>query len=153
MNNITFRMFLFQAEQDVFEHPAQVKITISILTILILISTVIISRRLFGFLRRPNRRCLDDIVYIQQLVQFGVTMFVVSTFNIIIWRKVPKDHVTEIGCYFGTYFFYFLAPYTNIHSFFISLFRYICILHPNFLAKRNISPEVRYYRKYIHLLG
>ena len=47
------------------------------------------------------------------------------------------------GCYLGTYVFFFMIPYGQGHSFFISLFRYICIIHPERLSKRKISPEVR----------
>ena len=65
----------------------------------------------------------------------------------MILAKVPKDYVTEMGCYVGTYIFYFLAPYGNIHSFFIAFFRYICIVHPTQLSKRDISPEVRHLGK------
>ena len=36
-----------------------------------------------------------------------------------------------------------MIPYGQGHSFFISLFRYICIIHPERLSKRKISPEVR----------
>ena len=36
-----------------------------------------------------------------------------------------------------------MIPYGQGHSFFISLFRYICIIHAERLSKRKISPEVR----------
>ena len=36
-----------------------------------------------------------------------------------------------------------MIPYGQGHSFFISLFRYICIIHAERISKRKISPEVR----------
>ena len=142
MDNITEAM-CFQEEKDDFEHPVHIKVTISVLSILITLSMFVINRRLFKFFRRPNRRFLDQIVHFQLSVTIIVVVLALLFFNTVIWAKVPKHYVTVLGCYIGPYIFNFLAPYAGIHSFFIALFRYIFIIHPNRLSKLNISPEVR----------
>ena len=134
---------LFQQEKDDFEHPIHIKVTISILSILIILSMLIIKRRLFKFFGRPNKRFLDQIVHFQMSVTIVVDVLTLLFFNLLIWAKIPKDYVTELGCYIGPYMYYFMASYAGIHSFFIALFRYICILHPDRLSILNISPEVR----------
>ena len=134
---------LFQQEKDDFEHPIHIKVTISILSILIILSMLIIKRRLFKFFGRPNKRFLDQIVHFQMSVTIAVDVLTLLFFNLLIWAKIPKDYVTELGCYIGPYMYYFMASYAGIHSFFIALFRYICILHPDRLSNLNISPEVR----------
>ena len=134
---------LFQQEKDDFEHPIHIKVTISILSILIILSMLIIKRRLFKFFGRPNKRFLDQIVHFQMSVTIVVDVLTLLFFNLLIWAKIPKDYVTELGCYIGSYMFFFTAPYMCIHSFFIAFFRYICIIHPDRLSKLNISPEVR----------
>ena len=133
---------LYDQEKDDFDHPFPIKIVLSIFTIVILISTYFINRRLFLFLRRPNRRLLDFIVDFQYSIGIVVVFICMLFFNIIIWIKVPKTYVSTFGCYFGTYLFYFMAPYSNCHSFFISFFRFICILHPDRLNSRGITPQV-----------
>jgi hypothetical protein len=134
---------LFQQEKDDFEHPIHIKVTISILSILIILSMLIIKRRLFKFFGRPNKRFLDQIVHFQMSVTIAVDVLTLLFFNLLIWAKIQKDYVTELGCYIGPYMYYFMASYAGIHSFFIALFRYICILHPDRLSNLNISPEVR----------
>ena len=134
---------LFQQEKDDFEHPIHIKVTISILSILIILSMLIIKRRLFKFFGRPNKRFLDQIVHFQMSVTIVVDVLTLLFFNLLIWAKIPKDYVTELGCYIGPYMYHFMASYAGIHSFFIALFRYICILHPDRLSNLNISPEVR----------
>ena len=134
---------LFQQEKDDFEHPIHIKVTISILSILIILSMLIIKRRLFKFFGRPNKRFLDQIVHFQMSVTIVVDVLTLLFFNLLILAKIPKDYVTELGCYIGPYMYYFMASYAGIHSFFIALFRYICILHPDRLSNLNISPEVR----------
>ena len=135
---------IFDEEKDDFEHPFCIKITLSTFTVIIMVLGFFINRRLFIFLRRPNRRVLDFIVDFQCSIGFLLAFINLIFFNIIIWTKVPKSYVSEFGCYLGTYLSYFLAPYTNCHSFFISFFRYVCIIHPKKLSRRAISPEVCY---------
>ena len=143
MDNTSTESMLFQQEKDDFEHPFHIKVTISILSIIIILSMFIIKRRLFKFLGRPNKRFLDQIVHFQMAVTIVVAVLTLLFFNSLIWVKTLKDYVTELGCYIGPYMFHFTASYTGIHSFFIALFRYICILHPDRLSNLNISPEVR----------
>ena len=142
MDNITESM-IFQQEKDQFEHPFHIKVTISILSILITLSMFVVSRRLFKFFRRPNRRFLDQMIHFQISVQIIGVVFSFLFFNTVIWAKVPKIFVTELGCYIGPYIFNFVGTYMGAHSFFIALFRYICIMHPDRLSNLNISPEVR----------
>ena len=115
----------------------------TVLSILIILSMFVVKRRLFKFLRRPNKRLLDQIVDFQMSIQIIVVVLTLLFFMPLIWAKIPKDYVTELGCYIGPYMFYFTAPYAGSHSFFIAFFRYICIIHPDKLSKLNISPEVR----------
>ena len=133
---------LFDEEKDDFEHPIYIKILLSIFSVFLMISSYIVIRRLLIFVRRPNRRPLDFIVDFQNSVGIVLVFISMVFFNIIVWAEVPKTYVSEVGCYTGTFLFYFLAPYCNSHSFFISLFRFICILYPGKLSSRGISPEV-----------
>ena len=144
MGNFTQeKEIIYQPEIDDFEHPLHIKITLCFISILTVVTLIVINRRLFIFLRRPNRRILDQIVDFQYTINQVIAVLTIIFFNIIIWTKVAKPYVTEVGCYIGSYIFYFLAPYANAHSFFIALFRYICIIHPNKLSKFGLSPEVR----------
>ena len=142
MNNNTKPIF-FHQEKDDFEHPFHIKVIMTVLSILIILSMFVIKRRLFKFLRRPNKRLLDQIVDFQMSIQIIVVVLTLLFFMPLIWAKIPKDYVTDLGCYIGPYMFYFTAPYLGIHSFSISFFRYICIIHPDRLSKLNISPQVR----------
>ena len=136
---------LYQPEKDDFEHPLYIKIMLSTFTVILMVLSVLIQRRLFKFLRRPNRRILDFIVDFQYSIYSVSVIIIIVFFNIVIWTEVPKSYVSVVGCYLGTYLSYFLVPCANCHSFFIALFRYICIIHPNKLAKWAMSPEVIFY--------
>ena len=68
MHNDTKPMF-FQQEKDDFDHPFHIKVTMTILSILIILSMFVIKKRLFKFFRRPNKRLLDRIVDFQMSVE------------------------------------------------------------------------------------
>ena len=144
MDNFTQQNeIIYLPEINDFEHPLHIKITLGFFSILTIVTLIVINRRLFIFLRRPNRRILDQIVDFQYTITQVIAFLTIIFFNVIIWAKVARPYVTEVGCYVGSYIFYFLAPYGNAHSFFIALFRYICIIHPNKLSRFDLSPEVR----------
>ena len=134
---------LFNVKRDDFEFPDDTKIFLSIFIVVILISQYVFQRRLFMFLRRPKRRFIDRIVDFQLSVNYYLVIFCMVWYIIFIWTETTRNYVSDIGCYIGVYAFYFLAPYAGLHSFSISIFRYICILHPHKLSDRNITPEVR----------
>ena len=133
---------LFNPEQDDFEHPIYIKVVLSIFSVSIMISSYIVIRRLLIFVKRPNRRILDFIVGFQSSITIVEVFICTAFFNLIIWAKVPRAFVGEVGCYIGNFLYFFKSPYCNSHSFFISLFRYICICHPKKLSTCKISPEV-----------
>ena len=144
MNNLSQdqEIIHYLHEKDDFDHPLSIKITLSFFSVLTITSLLVVNRILFIFLRRPNRRYIDQIVDFHYTISFVVSILAMIFFNIIIWIKVAESYITEVGCYVGSYIFYFEVPYGNVHSFFIALFRYICILHPDKLSRFDIQPEV-----------
>ena len=134
---------LFNVIRDDFEFPYHTKIFLSTFIVVILISQYVLQRRLFMFLRRPNRRFIDRIVDFQLSVNYFVVIFCMVWYIIFIWTETTKNYVSEVGCYLGVYALHFLPAYPGLHSFSISIFRYICILHPNKLSDQDLTPEVK----------
>ena len=102
---------LFNVERDDFEFPFYTKIFFSTFIVVILISQYVLQRRLFMFLRRPNRRFIDQIVDFQLSVNYFVVIFCMVWYIIFIWTETTKNYVSEVGCYLGVYAFYFLPSY------------------------------------------
>ena len=77
-------------EKDDFEHPLSIKIALGFFSVLTIASLFVINRRLFIFLRRPNRRCIDQIVHFQYTITHIVTILAILFFNLIIWTKLGR---------------------------------------------------------------
>ena len=105
---------LFNVKRDDFEFPYHTKIFFSTFIVVILISQYVLQRRLFMFLRRPNRRFIDQIVDFQLSVNYFVVIFCMVWYIIFIWTETTKNYVSEVGCYLGVYAFYFLPSYYSI---------------------------------------
>ena len=98
---------LFNPEQDDFEHPTYIKVMLCIFSAFIIISSFIVIRRLLIFVKRPKRRILDYIVDFQSSITIVLVFIDMAFFNLIMWAKVPKAFVSEVGCYIGNFLYFF----------------------------------------------
>ena len=53
-----------------------------------------------------------------------------------------KDYTGEFFCYAFHIFEYYAVFVSQYHSFFLNLFRYICLIHDEVLLKNEISVKV-----------
>ena len=59
------------------------------------------------------------------------------------WIYPIKDYIGETGCYLMTTFKATHLVEVQLQSFFISLFRFVCLFHSGLLQKIKLSPNVR----------
>ena len=62
--------------------------------------------------------------------------------TMVYWVYPLKDYLGETGCYLVIYLRDIGTFAIQLQSFFMALFRYICLFHDNFLQKFNLSPYV-----------
>ena len=87
---------LFNVKKDDFEFPYHIKIILSTFIVVILISQYVLQRRLFMFLRRPNRRFIDRIVDFQLSVNYFVVIFcMVWLWQYRLWTFQVRDTKLE----------------------------------------------------------
>ena len=71
-------------------------------------------------------------------------------FSMSNWIYPLADYIGETGCYLMNIFRAIHLYEVQLQSFFISLFRFVCLFHAGFLQKIKLSPNVRDKRP-IHL--
>ena len=64
-------------------------------------------------------------------------------FSMSNWIYPLKDYIGETGCYLMNIFRATHLFEVQLQSFFISLFRFVCLFHGGLLQKINLSPNVR----------
>ena len=60
----------------------------------------------------------------------------------VYWVYPLKDYVGDTGCYMLVYGRDIGFVIIQLHSFFMAIFRYVCLFHDNLLLKFNLSPNV-----------
>ena len=58
------------------------------------------------------------------------------------WVYPMKDYIGETGCYMQVFFRKVGVFSIQLQSFFMALFRYICLIHDKLLRKISLSPNV-----------
>ena len=64
-------------------------------------------------------------------------------FSMSNWIYPLADYIGETGCYLMNIFRAVHLYEVQLQSFFISLFRFVCLFHAGFLQKIKLSPNVR----------
>jgi hypothetical protein len=68
----------------------------------------------------------------------GPAMLVYMTITIL----SHQDHPGKVFCYYGYFNIMFNVSYWQLQSFFVALFRYLCIVHNESLASIGITAKV-----------
>ena len=63
-------------------------------------------------------------------------------YSLVLWLYPLKDYLGETGCYLIMYWRTIGSFAIQLQSFFMALFRYICLFHNDSLFKFNLSPNV-----------
>ena len=81
-------------------------------------------------LKRQNGRFVDQIISCQISINGIVLPISICFLCGLQWMTDLSYFISKKGCYVGPFIVNFTGNYLCCHSFFISIFRYICILHP-----------------------
>ena len=111
---------------------------------LILVLGLIVQIQLYSFLKTRNKRHINKIIIFNSIVQNITIPSVLCYFLFAIWVKNPSQFISNYGCHGITFVIQFTLIFDRSTSFFINLFRYICILHDTQLKKYDIHPKVKY---------
>jgi hypothetical protein len=55
---------------------------------------------------------------------------------------ISKEYIGEIGCYGISFLKGYTFTYIQTNTFFVALFRYLCIVHTDLLESIGVTPKV-----------
>ena len=139
---MNFSIELYEME-PFMKHDFQSQIVLSIIIVFILVLGIIVQRKLIMFFRSKTRRWVDKIIYANLISQNILTPLILGYFLLAIWNQNPGQYIGgQYGCFGIYYLLFFNSILERSHSFFINLFRYICIVQADILKKFRIQPKV-----------
>ena len=138
---MNFSIELYEMEPFMV-HNFQSKIVLSIIIFFILVLGIIIQKKLITFFWSKSRRWVDKIIYANLISQNILTPILLVYFIFSIWNENPGQYIGQYGCFGIYYLLFFNGIMERSHSFFINLFRYVCIVQSDMMKKFNIQPKV-----------
>ena len=120
----------------------QIMVSVAILFILTL--GLMVQKQLYSFLKTRNKRHVNKIIIFNFIVQNITIPIVLCYFLFRVWISNPSQYISDYGCHGISLVTQFMFIFDRSTSFFINLFRYICILHDTQLKKYDIHPKVKY---------
>ena len=139
-----------------------ISLLFTVLRVITLILAIIVHRAFYKLMKRLPGRAINQIIFpymvsylltflslvsLQNLIFFQVML---STFvgpytiflSLLYWVYPLKDYIGDTGCYMLIYFRDIGIQAIQLNSFFLAIFRYVCLFQGKFLLKFNISPNV-----------
>ena len=138
---MNFSIELYEME-PFMKHDFQSQIVLSIVISFILVLGIIVQKKLISFFWSKSRRWVDKIIYANLISQNILTPLILGYFLFAVWNQYPGQYIGKYGCFGIYYLLIFNSIMERSHSFFINLFRYICIVHGDILKKFSIQPKV-----------
>ena len=143
MLNITMNSALELNQMEPFmklNFPSKIGLTIFVL--LILGFGTVVQKQLISFLKSRSKRLVNKIIYLNLIQQNVITPPTLCYMLFSLWIENPGQYISSYGCYGMFYIMSFGVILAPVHSFFINMFRYICIVQDEFLKKFCIQPKV-----------
>ena len=118
------------------------KIGLTIFVLLILGFGIVVQKQLISFLQSRSKRLVNKLIYLN-LIQLNVITPIILCYMLFsFWIENPGEYISSYGCYGMFYIMSFGVILDRAHSFFINMFRYICIVQDKFSKKFCIQPKV-----------
>ena len=140
--NSTIEILHMQTLREIFGFDLKTTLCISTAIVIILALGTTIQKQLYSFLKTKNKRLVNRIILPNVLLQNITYPIILCYILLAIWVQDPRYYISDYGCYGFSIILQFSGLFDRSVSFFVNLFRYICIVHDESLKKYDIHPKV-----------
>ena len=127
---------------EILGYDLKTNLCISTAILIILALGTTIQKQLYSFLKTRNKRLVNKIILPNVLVQNITYPIILCYILLAIWVQNLSYYIGDFGCYGFSIILQFSGLFDRSVSFFVNLFRYICIVHDESLKKYDIHPKV-----------
>ena len=140
--NSTIEILHMETLREILGFNLKTTLCISTAILIILALGTTIQKQLYSFLKTKNKRLVNKIILPNVLLQNITYPIILCYLLLAIWVQDPSYYISDYGCYGFSIILQFSGLFVRLVSFFINLFRYICIVHDESLKKYDIHPKV-----------
>ena len=134
-------LWLETIQEVQFEKSLISNILTTTLFTLFCITGVLVNSSILLHIKKRDNRNVDKIIKLHSLSNnfLLITLFLFCLLNAL---NILKNYTGYLGCLCFSYHQYFFSCYIQLHSFFMALYRYICVIHSDTLIDFEISGKV-----------
>ena len=135
--------FVKSIKDTKFEKPLLFECFYASALILLVVTSSFIALSLIKLINSRDQRQIDKLIKFQTIV-LNVTEYYLCLYYIsdIVIPFPLKEYIGEVGCNTTDFIMNFIIGYFQSQSFFMALYRYLCIIHYDFFDNHNISGKV-----------
>ena len=140
--NSTIEILHTQSLREILGYDLRTNLCLSTTILIILAFGTIVQKQLYSFLKTRNKRLVNKIILLNVLIQNIIYPIILCYHLLAIWVQDLSYYISDYGCFALSLILQFSGLFDRSVSFFINLFRYICIVHDEYLKKYDIHPKV-----------
>ena len=140
--NFTFELLQMEKFGGMDLATPGIKICCTTAILVVLALGITVQKQLYSFLKSRSKRFVDKIILLNFYIQNVTNPPLLFYLILGIWMGNPSQYISEIGCHIFSIILQYNFLLDRQTSFFINLFRYICIVHDGILKNFNIHPKV-----------
>ena len=119
------------------------KIALSLAYVGNLITGLLTHYKLYCFLEKLSQRTINKILSFDSVIRSAIFPLAIVMQVLFLWFENETNQILgDWGCYFFAYQIFALIVFLQSQSFFMALFRYICVAHEDKLRKWHLTPKV-----------
>ena len=134
-------LWLETIQEVQFEKSLISNILTTTLFTLFCVTGVLVNSSILLHVKKRDDRNVDKIIKLHSMSNnfLLITLFLFCLFNAL---SILKDYTGYFGCLSFSYHQYFSVCYIQLHSFFMALYRYTCVINSDTLIDFDISGKV-----------
>ena len=141
-SNNTLRL-IKRIKDEKFEKPFIFDCFYATLLLLLTMTVSLITWSLIKLINNRDQRNIDRIIKWQTYTLYFSGVYLTGYFFSGIVMPLPlKEYIGLVGCHASDMIMNFTIGFVQCQSFFMALYRYLCIIHCDFLDGLNISGKV-----------
>ena len=149
--NSTIEILDTQSLREILGYDLRTNLCLSTTILIILAFGTIVQKQLYSFLKTRNKRLVNKIILLNVLIQNIIYPIILCYHLLAIWVQDLSYYISDYGCFALSLILQFSGLFDRSVSFFINLFRYICIVHDDYLKKHDIHPKVSLHNSNLHI--
>ena len=133
---------LLVEDMAIQEHGFNILICVTLFAFLLALS-ILVNFRIKQMISNNQERAINGLIRVQQRVLSTLCPIFLASTALRFTVQNPSSFISDYGCYFISFTTVYVSIFLLCQSFFITLFRYLLIVHNALCNRWDLTPKVK----------